>query len=393
MSTVKDLVMRKDVKLGLLLSFVVVVVAGVYYLSTDKTEEPLSLADAGAPGKGPVDDAARKKSLATSETAKTKAGPSADRTATARQPQQPTADRSARTTPGAPGVQRPTPTTPRPTTPSDRPPTATAEPKPAGEAAPSVTRDNPASPARETPAHLTPGIDQLVKDTAEGLFQFDKTTPAPVELPAGPTATTVKPTEQPAVTTPPAQGEKKPGSVAPGSAKSVAPTGRPPTEKAVPEPAKATRTHTVQKGDSFALLAEVYYGSQRHTPFLIEANPEHSDPSRLRAGVILRIPPLPGQPDESLTRSDRTATVRERPAPEGREGRTYVVREGDTFYRIAARELGRGSRWLEVFELNKDVVNGKPERLHVGQVLELPLEKPATSEKGTSEKTTPEKKK
>ena len=51
------------------------------------------------------------------------------------------------------------------------------------------------------------------------------------------------------------------------------------------------------------------------------------------------------------------------------KAKTYTVRKGDTLSAIAARLLGKSSRWTEIAKLNA-VRN--PNNLKVGQVLKLP---------------------
>lgn len=50
---------------------------------------------------------------------------------------------------------------------------------------------------------------------------------------------------------------------------------------------------------------------------------------------------------------------------------TYKVKAGDCLWNIAARELGSGKRWNEIYELNKAIIKN-PNRIYVGQVLTLP---------------------
>ena len=118
--------------------------------------------------------------------------------------------------------------------------------------------------------------------------------------------------------------------------------------------------HVVEPGDTFSTLAEHYYGSQRHTNYLIAANRQIKDPARLAIGQELNIPPPPG------------STTRVASSPRPPSGRTYVVQDGDTFYDIARKYLGSGARWPELYERNKDVVGHDPGNLKIGQVLELP---------------------
>ena len=48
-------------------------------------------------------------------------------------------------------------------------------------------------------------------------------------------------------------------------------------------------------------------------------------------------------------------------------------RAGDTLTKIAQKELGDGDRWREIFLLNRATIRD-PDRIHVGQVLVLPVD-------------------
>lgn len=50
---------------------------------------------------------------------------------------------------------------------------------------------------------------------------------------------------------------------------------------------------------------------------------------------------------------------------------TYTVVSGDCLWTIAQRHLGDGSRYTEIYELNKDMIKN-PSLISVGQVLKLP---------------------
>ncbi|MBR3867564.1 MAG: 5'-nucleotidase C-terminal domain-containing protein [Butyricicoccus sp.] len=50
---------------------------------------------------------------------------------------------------------------------------------------------------------------------------------------------------------------------------------------------------------------------------------------------------------------------------------TYIVRAGDSLWRIAREQLGAGSRWREIFEQNRAVIRD-PDRIYIGQILQLP---------------------
>jgi len=54
--------------------------------------------------------------------------------------------------------------------------------------------------------------------------------------------------------------------------------------------------------------------------------------------------------------------------PAAAPDRTYKVREGDTYYKIAQRELGSSSRFAEIERLN----NVKASKLRPGMTIRLP---------------------
>ncbi|MFD2330382.1 LysM peptidoglycan-binding domain-containing protein [Cohnella sp. GCM10020058] len=69
------------------------------------------------------------------------------------------------------------------------------------------------------------------------------------------------------------------------------------------------------------------------------------------------------------TKAASGATVRTdmKPVP-----KTYVVRQGDTLYAIAKRELGSSARWNEVYAKNKALIGSDPNLILPGQKLVMP---------------------
>ena len=55
---------------------------------------------------------------------------------------------------------------------------------------------------------------------------------------------------------------------------------------------------------------------------------------------------------------------------------TYTVKKGDSLWSISKQQLGSGARWREIYEANKDVIKN-PNRIYVGQVLQIPGTEPA----------------
>jgi nucleoid-associated protein YgaU len=54
---------------------------------------------------------------------------------------------------------------------------------------------------------------------------------------------------------------------------------------------------------------------------------------------------------------------------------TYTVQPGDTLSGIAQQQLGKASRWPEIFVLNRSIIQ-HPDRISPGQVLTLPGDTP-----------------
>ena len=54
-------------------------------------------------------------------------------------------------------------------------------------------------------------------------------------------------------------------------------------------------------------------------------------------------------------------------------GRTYVVQEGDTLSSIARNELGKVSRWAEIYQLNREALGKEYDYLTPGMRLVLPI--------------------
>ena len=75
--------------------------------------------------------------------------------------------------------------------------------------------------------------------------------------------------------------------------------------------------------------------------------------------------PAPSQP--------ATATVQEPPreTTSAPKAANYTVKSGDCLWNIAKKQLGDGSRWKEIYELNKDKIKN-PNLIYSGQSLTMP---------------------
>ncbi|HUU83452.1 MAG TPA: LysM peptidoglycan-binding domain-containing protein [Phycisphaerae bacterium] len=316
--------MRTDVKVGVVLSLIIVVAAGWYFLRTGSQESNIpvdteaTVADAEAPVEPPP-PVVRRNSRPT---------PPAETDRTAFE----STDQADETSPAIPDTAVAAAPGAQPTTAGDR----LSDLLPFGRDTAGTTDRTDASPSTGQSA-ATESTTEVTDDTASG--DEEDATPRPRR----------------ARSRRPGQLARSGAAPTAGPATTGAQTPSNPPLAATPKP--AVRTHTVERGDTFSILAEVYYGSQGHTNFLIQANPQVKDPNRLLVGTVINIPPL-----------DRPARTPPAPAGEG----TYLVQEGDSFYGIAREALGDANRWQELLALNSSVVDGDPTNLRPGQVLKLP---------------------
>lgn len=75
----------------------------------------------------------------------------------------------------------------------------------------------------------------------------------------------------------------------------------------------------------------------------------------------------------------KTTTTSSRPASQttdtnksAEQTRTYTVVSGDNLWNIAKKYLGSGSRYTEIYELNKSIIGSDPNLILVGQTFVLP---------------------
>lgn len=140
--------------------------------------------------------------------------------------------------------------------------------------------------------------------------------------------------------------------------------------------------HQVRPGENFWSISQQHYGTGSYFTALAAFNKHRiPDPRRMRPGMKVLVP----QP-EVLARQfpqlvGGSAARTYIPADSGPFGFTigadgrpqYRVAPGDTLSGIAARHLGRASRWMQIYGMNRDQLTDA-HSLKTGMLLRLPAD-------------------
>jgi nucleoid-associated protein YgaU len=158
----------------------------------------------------------------------------------------------------------------------------------------------------------------------------------------------------------------------------VAPTPRP-----VAPPAMNNGAYVVQATDSFWTISKRVYGTGRYFQALAKHNVALiPNPERMKLGVRIATPPAAElerrYPAEiPLAAQDSPGATEPGVDPgffvDAAGQPKYRVGSTDTLSGIARNHLGRASRWVQVFEMNRDVLKDG-NSLKVGTVLKLPAD-------------------
>lgn len=141
----------------------------------------------------------------------------------------------------------------------------------------------------------------------------------------------------------------------------------------------ASGSYTVEANDNFWRISQKVYGTGAYFKALEEHNRQQlGNRAVLNVGDVISTPPI-----AELQRDHPGLSPKPRDLPGGRRstalagsssrgGRTYTVLEGDTLFDIARAELGKASRWAEIFDLNRDQLGEDFNYLAPGMRLALP---------------------
>ncbi|MBN1764884.1 MAG: LysM peptidoglycan-binding domain-containing protein [Sedimentisphaerales bacterium] len=140
------------------------------------------------------------------------------------------------------------------------------------------------------------------------------------------------------------------------------------------------KTYVVSEGDSLSKIALNFYGPVEGNRLvniqrIYDANCNTlSSMDELRVGQKLIIPQLDSRPGEAEREpSDRRSgqTTQETPPRINPKYTIYIVKEGDSLWRIARQQLGDGSRFPEIARLNDRVISDE-HSVYPGMRLKVP---------------------
>ncbi|MFH1614914.1 MAG: LysM peptidoglycan-binding domain-containing protein [Planctomycetota bacterium] len=145
--------------------------------------------------------------------------------------------------------------------------------------------------------------------------------------------------------------------------------------------------YIVREGDNLASVAVMFYGPLEGSKLaavnhIFAANKNVlKSPDELYPGQKLAIPPLGSSDKPGEVAMAKASGLLKEAASIGRKHLSemtvseqhgqYTVREGDSLWQIAQSQLNDGSRYREIVELNKNMIDDE-DTLKVGMILKLP---------------------
>jgi nucleoid-associated protein YgaU len=271
------------------------------------------------------------------------------------------------------------------------------EPKPAVQE-PRQTANNenvrsflPLPPIKELLSHLTPTVQE-----GRAAADIDLGTRGSVTEP--PAAST----RPPMAAVPPVRPEPMPESRPAETLTKVEPRESPKPATAVSKPASipGAIVYTVVSGDNLAVIAKKMYGPEEgnrvaNIQRIFHANEAMlKSPDNVSIGQKLMVPPplpklspttsAPATPADILPPSlfEKPKTISEKVQSLGQRApaatpaassnaRLYTVQSGDNLWKIAAGQLGSGTRWDEIAKLNPEILK-RENSVDPGMKLRLP---------------------
>lgn len=157
---------------------------------------------------------------------------------------------------------------------------------------------------------------------------------------------------------------------------------RPATDAVEPtaSPQGDVEVHVVRPGESYWTISRSFFGSARYFQALARYNRQRiPDPRKMRPGMKIVIP------EKSVLEAQFPELIpRQRVASETRNVRAgfFIDADGQPMFRVGADDtltgisdqlLGRTTRWIQIYQLNRAVLPD-PHKLKPGAVLRLPAD-------------------
>lgn len=222
----------------------------------------------------------------------------------------------------------------------------------------------PLTPPDDVQIEATPALP-LQPDPSASPLRFPESQPAPKAVPSPKPAAHIEPKGKPheSYSPRPAARSQQPVLTTPG------------TDEVNED------VYQVQNGDNYWTISRRFYGTARFFGALAEYNRHRiSDPEKMRPGMYVLVPDVEvlHRRYPELTGGGRSGPANPEDLIEGffvdTEGRpVYRVGKGVTLTDIAQRHLGRATRWVEIYRLNKDQIPDV-KTLKIGAVLLLPAD-------------------
>jgi len=150
----------------------------------------------------------------------------------------------------------------------------------------------------------------------------------------------------------------------------------------------AVKVYAVRSGDNYWTISKKVYGTSRYFLALARANARRiTDPNKMRPGMKVLIPQIAdlksNYPDlfpraAADGRGTGVASRGKQKLPTGmflgnQGAPLYRVGASDSLTMISQKHLGRASRWVQIYELNRHQLKS-PNDLTIGTVLQLPAD-------------------
>lgn len=139
------------------------------------------------------------------------------------------------------------------------------------------------------------------------------------------------------------------------------------------------RIHKVQSKEDLCKIAKKYYGDASKWNVIFNANRDKiQDQNSLKIGMDLIIPEekvVSQKLKTEMTTPSLSHVVEvedEKPAETLKlAGKTHVVQQGDSFYKLAVKYYNDGAKWNKIFDANKRILKNQ-KSLKLGQELIIP---------------------